>query len=185
MDYFYDIEFKKGVITVLGAEKESSFVSALKEKLEGMGSTCVTDDKDAIVNTDYLIIAPDKNVNKKFIVHTENDIATFKKKGIIIGVVSIEALLKDISCSVVGTDDFCDITDMEKGDLVYPLALAKVIKERERFDWLYIDDISNSDRRFTARETNRHIKYGAGVRIINTDTNYVEQLLAPSQEQNK
>ena len=52
MDYFYDIEFKKGVITVLGAEKESSFVSALKERLEVTGSAYVTDDKDATVNTD-------------------------------------------------------------------------------------------------------------------------------------
>ena len=182
MDYFYDIEFKKGVITVLGAEKESSFVSALKERLEVTGSAYVTDDKDATVNTDYLIIAPDKNVNKRFIVHTENDISDYKEKGMLIGVVSVEALLKEVDCSVIGTDDFCDITDMAKGDLVYPLALAKVINAREKFDWLYIDDISNPDRRFTAREINRRIKCGAGVRIINTDTNYVEQLLAPSQE---
>ena len=34
MDYFYDIEFKKGVITVLGAEKDSAFVSALVKELE-------------------------------------------------------------------------------------------------------------------------------------------------------
>ena len=100
----------------------------------------------------------------------------------IYGLVSVEALLKEVDCSVIGTDDFCDITDMAIGDLVYPLALAMVINAREKFDWLYIDDISNPDRRFTAREINRRIKCGAGVRIINTDTNYVEQLLAPSQE---
>lgn len=183
MNYFYDIEFKKQTITVLGADVGSDFVSALKENLEAKGTVAVFDDKNATSDADYLIIAPDKNVDKKFIVHTENDISSFKEKGIIIGVVSVEALLKDIAESVIGVEDFCDITNMAEGDLVYPLALAKVITAREKFDWLFIDDVSNPDRRFTAREINRRIKYGAGVRIINTDSNYVEQLLAPMQEE--
>ena len=34
MNYFYDIEFQKGVITVLGVEKNSCFVSALVKCLE-------------------------------------------------------------------------------------------------------------------------------------------------------
>ncbi len=177
MDYFYNIEFKKGIITVLGAEIDSGFVSALVKHLESKGTVCVTDKKEENQKTDYLIIAPDKNVNKRFIVHNESDIAFYKEKGRIIGLISIEAVLKDIADSVVGVEDFCAITNMAAGDLVYPLALAKVIENREKYDMLYIDDISNMDRRYTAREINRRIKYGAGVRIINTDTNYVEELL--------
>lgn len=184
MDYFYNIEFKNGIIAVFGSEIDGKFVNALKAHLEVLGTVAVTDDKCANLDADYLIIAPDKNIDKKFIVHTEEDISAFKDKGMIIGVVSVEALLKEVEESVVGADDFCTITNMSNGDLVYPLALAKVITAREKYDWLYIDDISDSNRRFTAREINRHIKYGAGVRIINTDSNYVEQLLAPSQEEN-
>lgn len=177
MDYFYNIEFKKGIITVLGAEIDSVFVSALVNYLEKKGTVCVTDKKEEHPKTDYLVIAPDKNVNKRFIVHNENDIAFYKEKGNVIGLVSIEAVLKDVCDSVVGAEDFCAITNMSSSDLVYPVALAKVIENREKYDMLFIDDISNMDRRFTAREINRRIKYGAGVRIINTDTNYVEELL--------
>jgi len=183
MDYFYNIEFKKGVITVLGAEIDSAFVSALSEHLESKGTVCVTDKGEEDLKTDYLIIAPDKDVNKKFIVHNENDIALYKQRGAVIGFLSIEVLLKDIADSVVGAKDFCAITDIASSDLVYPLALAKVIENREKYDMLYIDDISNMDRRFTAREINRRIKYGAGVRIINTDTNYVEELLTRKGEE--
>lgn len=178
MDYFYNIEFKKGVITVLGAEKDSTFVSALVKELESRGSVCLTDNKSEIkAKADYSVLAPDKNVNKRFIVHNENDIEYYKEKGTVVGLISIEAVLKDISDSVVGAEDFCLLTNMAAGDLVYPLALAKVIENREKYDILYIDDISDINRRFTAREINRRIKYGAGVRIINTDTNYVEELL--------
>lgn len=183
MDYFFDINFKKGVITVLGKEKDSDFVLALEKHLQVIGSVAVTDDINQVQDTDYLIVAPDKNVNNKFIMHTENEISNFKEKGMLIGAVSVEAVLKDISNSVNLADDFSKITNMSKSDLVYPLALAKVITEREKYDWLYIDDISDSYKRFTAREINRRIKYGAGVRIINTDSNYVEQLLKPSKEE--
>ena len=182
MDYFYDIEFKKGVVTVFGVEKDSEFILSLKNHLETLGTVAVSGDINATLDTDYLIIAPDENKNKKFIVHTEEVIARSKERGITFGVVSVEAQLKDIEDSVIGADDFCAIANMAKGDLVYPLAIAKVIKEREKYDMLYIDDISKPYRRFTAREISRRITYGAGVRIINTDSDYVEQLLAPSQE---
>ena len=182
MDYFFDIEFKKGIITVLGADKNSEFVSALEEYLKKSGTVSLSDDKSASLSTDYLIIAPDKVADKKFIVHTTDDVCMFKAKGSVIGVVSVEALLKNIEDSVIGSEDFCAITNMAKEDLVYPLALAKVIENREKYDLFYIDDITNPDRRFTAREISRRIKYGAGVRIVNRDSNYVEQLQAHGWE---
>ena len=180
MDYFYDIEFQKGVITVLGADEKTDFVSSLKKHLENIGTVSLTDDKSAKnKETDFLIIAPDKNVNKRFKIHSEADIEEFKAKGMIIGVVSVEALLKDVKDAVIGAEVFCEINNMEDKDLVYPLSLARVISNREKYDMLYIDDVSNMGRRYTAREINRRIKYGAGVRMVNTDSDYVEVLQIP------
>ncbi|MBR7132250.1 MAG: hypothetical protein IKD04_01815 [Clostridia bacterium] len=183
MNYFNGLDFKRDTITVLGAEKNSDFVTALLRYLETKGSVTLTDDK-AVTDktTDYLVIAPDEDAGKRFRVHSEAEISSYKEKGAVIGVISVEALLKDIENSVIGAEDFCAINDMSPKDLVYPLALARVITNREKYDMLYIDDVSSAGKRYTAREINRRITYGAGVRIINTDTDYVEALLAPSLE---
>lgn len=180
MNYFYDIEFQKGVITVLGVEKNSCFVSALVKCLENKGTVTLTDDKEAKNQaTDFLVIAPDNNINKRFKIHSETEIAEYKSRGMVLGVVSVEAALKEVKDTVIGAEVFCEINNMADGDLVYPLSLARVITNREKYDMLYIDDVSNVDRRYTAREINRRIKYGAGVRMINTDTQFVEVLQIP------
>ena len=182
MDYFYELDFPKGVITVLGADKTSDFVLSLAEHLKTKGTVLVTDKKAEISEkTDYTVLAPDEKCGKKFIVHSEADIAAYREKGKVIGVVSIEALLKDVKDSVIGAEYFCVLSDITENDLVYPLAIAKVITNREKYDMLYIDDISNEGRRYTAREISRRITYGAGVRIINTDTCFTEVLFVPSE----
>ena len=46
MNYFENITFQKGVITVLGIKAESEFVTALKNYLKNSGTVAVTTDKD-------------------------------------------------------------------------------------------------------------------------------------------
>ena len=55
MDCFYGVEFQKGIITVLGAEKNSDFTQRLADYLKKSGSVSFEDEKNSY--TYYIINA--------------------------------------------------------------------------------------------------------------------------------
>ena len=177
MNYFENITFQKGVITVLGIKAESEFVTALKNYLKNSGTVAVTTDKDCKSDADYVILAPDAPKGKEFIFHNKEDIGLYKSKGFVIGYISVDLIEKEISTVVDGAEAFADVSKLYVTELMFPRALARGISENEKYDLLYIDDVYGEGKRYFARDITRYITYGAGVRMLNTDSDYVEELV--------
>ncbi len=55
-----------------------------------------------------------------------------------------------IADAVIGAEDFSVYNDVNKQDLICPPILSKVIKEHEKYDYLYIDGVSNEGKRYHA-----------------------------------
>lgn len=178
MNYFENITFQKGVITVLGIKAESEFVTALKNYLKKSGTVMVTTDKSCIGDmADFVILAPDTPKGKEFIFHNKEDIGLYKSKGFVIGYISVDLIEKEISTVVDGAEAFAEISKLYVTELMFPRALARGISENEKYDLLYIDDVYGEGKRYFARDITRYITYGAGVRMLNTDSDYVEELV--------
>ncbi len=177
MNYFENVTFKKGVITVLGTNAESDFVKALETYLKNSGTVEVTTDKDCTVNADYVILAPDAPKGKEFIFHTQEEISLYKSKGFVIGYISVDLIEKEIAQVVDRAEAFARVSKLYVTELMFPRALARGISENEKYDLLYIDDVYGEGKRYFARDITRYITYGAGVRMLNTDSDYVEELV--------
>lgn len=178
MKYFENITFQKGVITVLGIAAESVFVSALADYLKKSGTVAVTNDKNCKADSaDYVILAPDKPKGKEFIFHSSEEIVLYKSKGFVIGYISVDLIEKEISAVVDGAEAFADLSKLYVTELMFPRALARAISENEKYNLLYIDDVYGEGKRYFARDITRYITYGAGVRMLNTDSDYVEELV--------
>lgn len=175
MNYFDNMTFEKGEITVVGVNKDADIVKSLEKFLSASGSVAVCENEyDG--NADYVLRVPDTDADKRFILHDESARERNRKSGCLIGVLSITVLEKRIGDVVVGAEEFAQHTDLTVDELVYPRAIARVCEELEQFDILYIDDVSNEGRRYLARETaKRHKK--TRIRMINTDEPYVERLV--------
>lgn len=178
MNYFDYLAFEKGVIVVLGATEESDFVKALSDFLSLSGSVAVTGAWENERKTDYLVVVPDKCADKRFVMHSRTEVEQFQKADSIIGIVQADILEMKIADAVIGAEDFAKYSDVNLQDLICPPVLSKVIKEHEKYDYLYIDGVSNEGKRYHARELARFCKKGICVRMINTDTSYVESLIA-------
>lgn len=176
MNYFDNINFEKGVITVLGVAADSPFVTALSEHLNKNGTVMVTDKRETKARADYIIIAPDTPNKNQYIFHSEEDMKFYSSKGLVIGYLSVNLIEKEIKSVVVGAEDFCSYSNLYTDELMFPRALARAISEREKYDLIYIDDVCGEGKRYFARDINRYITYGAGVRMINTDSCFVEEL---------
>lgn len=178
MNYFDCLTFEKGVITVLGVDADSDFVKSLSGYLKSAGSVVVTTE-DIASDNDYIIYVPDKFSGGCFVMHTDLQVEQFCKSRCIIGVVSVNVLEKKIGDVVVGAEKFAEYNDLTTEELIFPLALAKVIQGHEKYDFLYIDDVDNESKRYLARELAKRHKNGTCVRMINTDHPYVERLVEP------
>ena len=177
MDYFNGLAFNKGVITVLGADKNSVIVSALVKHLEKSGTVAVSQNPDNLnKNTDFVILAPDDTDGKFFITHSKEEINEFEKSDSIIGVVDISVMEKRIADVVKGYEHLCEIADISCNETAYPYVIAKAVAEREKYTLLFIDNIDSADKRFLARELAKHLRYGVGIRLINTDNGDIEIL---------
>lgn len=176
MNYFDNLVFQKGVITVLGAAVDSPFVLALCEYLKQSGSVELTNDRVFKGAADYTVLAPDNPQKNKYIFHSEEDMSFYSSKGKVIGYLSVNLIEKEIKSVVVGAEDFCSFSNLYTDELMYPRALGRAISEREKYDLIYIDDVCGEGKRYFARDINRYITYGAGVRMINTDSCFVEEL---------
>lgn len=179
MNYFDYLSFEKGVIVVLGATEESDFVKSFLEFLSLSGSVAVTGELQTEKVTDYLVIVPDKCADKCFVMHSKTEVEQFRHSDYIIGIVQADILEMKIADAVIGAEDFAKYNDVNMQDLICPPVLSKVIKEHEKYDYLYIDGVSNEGKRYHARELARFHKNGTCVRMINTDTSYVESLITP------
>ena len=178
MNYFENITFQKGVITVLGIKIESEFVTALKNYLEKSGTVTLTTDKNCTSDmADYVVLAPDAPKDKEFIFHSKEDIELYSSKGFIIGYISVDLIEKEIAQVVNGAEAFAEVSKLYVTELMFPRALARGISENEKYDLLYIDDVYGEGKRYFARDITRYITYGAGVRMLNTDSDYVEELV--------
>jgi len=162
MNYFDGITFEKNNITVLGAQSDSCFVTALKDYFKE--------------KKDTNIYAPDDKVDKYFIVHTQEEINRYLSDSYIIGVINIEVFEKRIADAVQGYEQLCEIADLSPEELVFPYAVAKAVLQREKYDLLFIDDVNSASKRFLARELAKNIRNGIGIRIINTDNGDIEIL---------
>ncbi|MBR7132252.1 MAG: hypothetical protein IKD04_01825 [Clostridia bacterium] len=177
MDCFCGLSFEKGIITVLGAEKSSTFVVALTDYLKAYGTVSVAQRiSDAEATTDYMVFAPDNNDGKYFVAHSEKEAEAFKEAKCVIGVINIAVMEKKISEAVKGYQYLCDIADVDCDELVYPYAIAKTVSEREKYNLLYIDGVNSESKRFLARELAKLLRYGVGIRLINTDNGDIEIL---------
>lgn len=175
MNYFDCLTFEKGTITVLGVDANSDFVNALADYLKSQGSVVVLGDT-AQANADYVICVPDEANDAKFVMHTQEQVEEFRKSRYIIGIVDVNILEKKICDKVIGADRFSEFTDLAEDELLFPLAVAKVIEGHENYDFLYINGVNNEGKRYLARElAKRHKK--TCVRMINTDNPYVERLV--------
>lgn len=174
MDCFYGVEFQKGIITVLGAEKNSDFTQRLADYLKKSGSVSFEDEKNS--DTDYIINAPDTMNGKGFIVHSEEEICALEKSSHIIGVVNIDIMEKKIADVVEGYEHICQIANIDCDELTYTSPVAKAILERERYSLLFIDGVNSGSKRFIARELGKILKNGIGIRLINTDSGDIEIL---------
>ena len=179
MNYFDYLSFDKGVIVVLGTTGESDFVKSLLEFLSLSGSVAVTGELGTEKVTDYLVIVPDKCVDKRFVMHSKTEVEQFRRSDYIIGIVQADILEMKITDAIIGAEDFATYNDVNMQDLICPPVLSKVIKEHEKYDYLYIDGVSDEGKRYHARELARFHKSGTCVRMINTDTSYVESLIRP------
>ena len=177
MKYFENITFEKGIITVLGTKADSVFVSALADYLKNSGTVEVTTDKDCKSYADYVILAPDAPKGKEFIFHSEEEIGIYKSKGFVIGYISVDLIEKEIAQVVDRAEAFAEVSKLYVTELMFPRALARAISENEKYDLLYIDDVYGEGKRYFARDITRYITYGAGVRMLNTDSDYVEELV--------
>ncbi len=178
MNYFENITFPKGVITVLGTKADSVFVTALADELKKSGTVQVTTDKGCTADAaDYVILAPDCPKGKEFIFHRAEDIENYLAKGFVIGYLSVDLIEKEISTVVDGAEDFAALSKLYVTELMFPRALARAITENEKYNLLYIDDVYGEGKRYFARDITRYVTYGAGVRMLNTDSNYVEELV--------
>ncbi len=162
MKYFNGLTLKKGNITVLGAEKDSVFVTDLEDYLK--------DKKD--IN----IFAPDTTDGKFFVVHSEEEINRYQNDGYIIGVINIDVCEKRIADAIKGYEHLCEIADISPDELVFPYAVAKTILQREKYNLLFIDGVNSVSKRFLARELAKNIRNGMSIRIINTDNGDIEIL---------
>lgn len=181
MNYFDYLTFEKGLITVLGADISSDFVKTLAEYLKNSGSVVVTDGATA-ADADYVISVPESNSDKRFVMHSEEQLEKYRASCYTIGIVSVNVLEKKIRDVVVGAEKFAEYNGLTTEELVYPLALAKVIEGVEKYDILYIDDVDGEGKRYLARELAKRHKNTKHVRMINTDNNYVERLVAPATD---
>jgi len=161
MNYFDFLNFTDDCITVLGVDENSDFVNALKEFTENK----------ITINT------PDVKFDKLFYVHSEEEIEDYKSKGLLIGVVDVNVLEKKICEVVENTDYFCSVNNLFDDELIYPLAFARVIENREKYDILYINGVNSEGKRYLARELAKRLRNGMGIRLINTDSDYVETLV--------
>lgn len=179
MNYFDYLSFDKGVIVVLGTTRESDFIKSLLEFLTLSGNVEVTEELGTERMTDYLVVVPDKYVDKRFVMHSRTEVEQFQKADYIIGIVQVDILEMKIADAVISAEDFATYNDVNMQDLICPPVLSKVIKEHEKYDYLYIDGVSDEGKRYHARELARFHKSGTCVRMINTDTAYVESLIRP------
>lgn len=164
MKLFDGLSFEKKKITVLSAEKDSAFVTALGEYLKENG------------REECEISAPDTLDGKYFIVHSDSEADLYKKDSFIIGVINIDAMERRISDVVKGYEHLCYFADVSPDELVFPFILAKAVTEREKYDLLFIDGVNTVSKRFLARELAKNIRNGIGIRIINTDSGDTEIL---------
>ena len=84
---------------------------------------------------------------------------------------------KEIAQVVDRAEAFAEVSKLYVTELMFPRALARGISENEKYDLLYIDDVYGEGKRYFARDITRYITYGAGVRMLNTDSDYVEELV--------
>lgn len=177
MNYFEDLFFEKGVITVLGTDKDSDFVRCLFRYLSRYGSVEITESVETQKPADYLLAVPDKHTKGRFVMHSREEIQQLQKSDYVIGLLSVENLEKSIGEAVLGAEDFATYVGKQMCDRMCPHLLANVIELYEKYDWLYIDGVSDEGKRYHARELARRHCRGTGVRIINTDNRYVEVLI--------
>lgn len=159
MDYFKNLTFEKGSITVFGASSDSKFVSELRKYLNNANEV-ITPDNDGI-----------------FTMHSSEKIAEVKSSGYLVGVVSINVMEKKICEAVAGSEIFCKINDTEDDELVYCGSLARAVDENEKYDIMFIDDVDSDAKRYLAREVAKCIKSDMSVRMIDTDSNFTEILV--------
>jgi len=157
MNYFDFLNIKNKSITVFGADENSDFVKALK----------------GVVSS---VTIPD-TFDGKLHLHTEAKIEEYKKNGLIIGIVDVNIMEKKISDSIIGIEEFCQINNLFADELIFPLALARVIENREKYDILYINNVDGEGKRYIAREIAKRLRNGMLIKLINTDSNYVETLV--------
>ncbi len=157
MNYFDFLELENKNVTVLGTDENSDFVKSLK----------------SVVSK---VTAPDA-ADTKFKVHSEAEIEEYKKNGLVIGIVDINIMEKKISDSVIGVEEFCKINNLFADELIFPLALARVIENREKCDILYINNVDCEGKRYLARELAKRLRNGMAIKLINTDSSYVETLV--------
>ena len=174
MNYFCGLEFEKGTITVLGAERKSDFTQELADYLKGSGTVSFIGDKN--LNTDYIINAPDDMNDKKFIVHSEKEISALEDSKHIIGVINIDVMEQKIADAIEGYEHLCEIANIESDELAYPYPISKAILNREKYSLMFIDGVNSASKRFLARELAKLIRNGTGIRLINTDSGSIEIL---------
>ena len=187
MNYFDNLSLK-GNITVLGAAESSDFVKSL----------------ESFAGAECTVKAPDRPIDGHFKVHSQEEIDRYRAESIVFGVVDIDIMEKKVCDAVDGVEDFCRINDLFDDELIYPLTVARVVQNREKYDILYINGVNSESKRFLARELakcfntalvnsggagNEHTaelvrqmeslygKSGMGIRMINTDSDYVETLV--------
>lgn len=159
MNYFDKLSCEQKKITVLGASEGSELVKELR-----------------ILFGDKEIIAYGGE-NGRLRVHTEEEIAAYKAEGMLIGVVDVNIAEKKICEVIDGAEDFCNINDLTADELIFQRALARVIEEREKYDLLYINNVDSEAKRLFARELAKCCSSKMGIRLINTDSSYVETLV--------
>ena len=157
MNYFDFLELENKNVIVLGVDENSDFVKELKSVAKNVAT-------------------PD-TFDGRFKVHTEQEVEEFHKNGLIIGIIDVNIMEKRICDKVIGIEDFCKINNLFDDELIFPLALARVIESREKYDILYINGIDNEGKRYIAREIAKRLRNGMKIKIINTDTGYVETLV--------
>ena len=182
MNYFENLIFEKGIITVLGTDIDSDFVINLSRFLSYSGSVEVSECFRKEQSTDYLVVVPDKNADRWFVMHSEEETERFRASDYVLGIISVDILEKSIEEAVLGAKDFAVYTDKNLSDRIHPSILADVIELHEKYDYLYINKVANEGQRYHARELARRHRRGTGVRMINTDNNYVEVLIRPNRK---
>lgn len=159
MNYFDNLNCEQKKIVVLGVSDSSEFVKELRTRFG---------DKE--------ITAYD-NGSGKFKVHTDKEIEAYKSDSMLIGVVDVNIAEKKICDVIDGAEDFCKINDLTDDELIFQKAVARVVEEREKYDLLYIDNVNSESKRLFARELAKCCSSKMGIRLINTDSNYVETLV--------